>query len=681
MLEAQAHVLQARDDERVWVQIAQDAYQKSTTYVDNNYRKQWENNYRHFMSRHHAGSKYYKASYLYRSRIFRPKTRSAIRNNEAAAVAAFFSNQDVVSIQSQNTNDPMQRASADIVEALLQYRLTKTIPWFLICIGAYQDSMVPGVVCSYQSWEYEEAERVDRVALVDADRNPVLDGDGKPQYTTIKEKKVIKDQPAIRLIPVENLRIDPAADWTDPINSSPYVIELMPMYIMDVKFRMNASDPKTGQPKWRELPDEVLKTARSQRFDITRQAREGQRTDRMEPQASSKELALYDIVWVHRNIIKIKHQDWVYYTLGTEHLLSDPKPLEQVYFHGERPYVMGISVIEAHKIYPSGLGQLGEGIQKEINENANQRLDNVKLVLNKRYFVKRGSQVDLKSLVRNAAGSITMVNDINGDVKEMEFNDVTRSSYQEQDRLNVDFDEVVGNFSVSTIQTNRRLNETVGGMNLLKGNTNALTEYALRTFSETWVEPVMRQLVKLEQKYETDTTILAIAAEKANIFQKYGIDEVTDELLNQELTTTVNVGMGATDPLMRLRNFTFGLRIILEVVTKTPPGSLNVMEVAKEVFGYLGFKDGERFFVEQMGDDPEKMQMGMIIQQLQLAIQRLQEQLDSKMVDNETKLIAAKMKEQGEDRRKLADIRAKLEMKAMDLLNPVVGETVPANAH
>ena len=30
----------------------------------------------------------------------------------------------------------------------------------------------------------------------------------------------------------------------------------------------------------------------------------------------------------------------VYYTLGTEYLLTDAKPLKEVYFHGERPIVI-----------------------------------------------------------------------------------------------------------------------------------------------------------------------------------------------------------------------------------------------------------------------------------------------------------------------------------------------------
>jgi hypothetical protein len=136
---------------------------------------------------------------------------------------------------------------------------------------------------------------------------------------------------------------------------------------------------------------------------------------------------------------------------------------------------------------------MGASLQRETNETVNQRRDNVSLVLNKRYMVKRGADVDVQSLVRNVAGGVTMANNPEQDVREMEWNDVTASSYQEQDRLNVDFDELTGNFSSSSVMTNRKLNETVGGMQMLSGGANQLTEYLIRTLVETWVEPVLRQ--------------------------------------------------------------------------------------------------------------------------------------------------------------------------------------------
>jgi hypothetical protein len=330
------------------------------------------------------------------------------------------------------------------------------------------------------------------------------------------------------------------------------------------------------------------------------------------------------VVWVHRNIMEIDGQDWVFHTLGKEQLLDEPRPISEIWFHGRRPYVIGFAVLETHRPYPSSPVALVKDIQGELNDNANQRSDNVKFAMNKRYFVKRTAQVDLRSLQRNVPSSTTLMNDIEKDVRVVETHDVTASAYQEQDRLNLDFDDLAGSFSQASIQANRKLNETVGGMNILTKDASQISGYQLRTFVETWVEPVLSQLVQLEQHYETDAVILGLAAEKARLFQKYGIDFVTDELLMQDLTVNVNVGVGATNPHDQLQNFLQGMEAVRALLADgvLQKYGLDVAEVIKEVFGKLGYKDGKRFFPD--AEDPR-------ITAMQQTLEELQQALDKKM--------------------------------------------------
>jgi hypothetical protein len=647
-----------------WLEKSRNALSTSTSFTDSNYRTQWENNIRAFQSKHHAASKYNTAQYRYRSKVFRPKTRAAIRNNEAAASAAFFTNNDVVSLTAANPSDKFQQASAEIMQELIQYRLTKTIPWYVTLLGGFQDASVIGVVASYQSWKYKEKEVSQLV-------NTGLPG----EYETIKARKVVEDRPDIEIIPVENIRIHPAADWRDPVNSSPYLLRLIPMYVIDVKARMDDDDPKTGKKKWIKLEDSEIRSGTKINFDPTRLTREDGREDKLDNSTTSNTvLSDFDIVWVIENFMRGDNgDDFVFYTLGSEYLLSKPVPIEEEYFTGERPIVMGAAVIETHKIFPSSPTQLGENIQREINEVTNSRLDNVKLVLNKRYFVRRGSQTDLRSITRNVAASVTFVSDVEKDVKPIDFNDVTRSSYEEQNRLAVEYDELVGNFSQSSISSNRQLNETVGGMQMLKAGVHSLTEYLIRTFSETWVKNVMWQLVKLEQKYETDMVILSLAAESAKLFQKYGIDEVTDELLNQELTLDVNVGLGATDPITKLNQFLLAMTHLTNIL-RNPPPNLNIEEVEKEIFGRLGHKDASRFFIKPDEMTRQEQQLMDQIQQQQQIIEELKAVLDKNTADNMTKLQIASMKEEGANIRKEAELETNVTLEQIKLLNPVQGE-------
>lgn len=139
-----------------WLSRAQRAFSASTTYVDANYRKQWEDSIRAFNNQHPSDSKYNAPSYDKRSKLFRPKTRTIMRKNEAAAAAAFFSSMDVTSVLPIDPNNQAEIASAAIMKELLQYRLTRTIPWYLFVLGGLQDAQTTGVVCGHIYWNYQE---------------------------------------------------------------------------------------------------------------------------------------------------------------------------------------------------------------------------------------------------------------------------------------------------------------------------------------------------------------------------------------------------------------------------------------------------------------------------------------------------------------------------------------------
>lgn len=614
-------------DEGQWMKKAREAYFFSTTYVDSNYRKKWEDSIRAFYNQHSLDSKYNSPLFDKRSKIYRPKTRTIIRKNEAAGAAAFFSNMDLLSVSAMNQSNPQQMASAAVMKELLQYRLTTDggINWFKFVQGGLQDAQTQGSVCAHVHWKYQEN----------------------------RQGEVIYDKPAADLVPIENIRFDAAADWIDPINTSPYLIHMIPMFVGDIKVRMQSPDKKTGKPEWREYDDNVIMQASENKVDSTRMSRQPGRQD---PQSSdTKAVSDYEIAWVFRHIHRYEGEDWEFYTLGTVALLSEPRPLKEHVFHGMRPYVLGSFIIETHKVLPSSIPELTEGLQAEANEVANQRLDNVKFVLNKRWIVARGKNVDLASIVRNVPGAVTMADDPEKDIKEVNWPDVTASSYQEQDRLNVDFDELAGNFSPASIQQNAKLQETVGGMAILKGAAGTLTEYGLLTYVHTFIEPVLRQLVKLEQHYETDEVVMGIAAERAQLFQKYGANQQIDSLLNQELTLKVNVGMGATDPMTKVQKLIMGATSYANIAKMGIPG-LNTNEIGKEIFGHLGYQDGRRFFSVE---DPEKVQMQQQLQQMKMQMMKMAERTgENKRAmnseNNRTKIVVASMKERGNNQRTLA---------------------------
>lgn len=643
-----------------WLNLANTAFDQSDNYMRGSLAKDWERNLRLWQSRHPSGSKYLSGDYAQRSKVFRPKTRSAMRRREAAAANALFATAEVVVVEAEDDSDDLQRAAAALAKQLLNYRLTKTIPWFMTSMGAHQTANIFGLCCSRQAWLFEEKDLGDTlVPVLDEMGMQAIDDAGRPRFEKRKNLQTVSDRPDIQLMPPENIRIDYGANWIDQAQASPFFIALHPMYVVDVRARMKALDSKTGAPRWKEYDAEQIRAARNEMHDSIRKARH---QDRQDP-ATDTERALgdYDIVYVREVFLRREDGDFTFWTLGSQGLLTDPKKTEDVFWYlNRRPYRIGVAQLEAHQAVPEGAVALGAELQGLANQIVNDRNDNVRLALQARYFVRAGGNVDMESLRRNVPGASTMMSNPETDVRVERAPDVTQSAYAEQDRANVDYDELIGHFSTGTVQSERNLNETVGGMNMLNNAVNSVQDFDIRVWIETWVEPVLRDLLKMEQALEDDPAVLKIAGKRAQLWQAYQISEVTDELLEKEVNLSVNVGLGATDPMQRLQKFQMAAQTVGMALGPQIQQMLNAQEIVNEVFGILGYRSAERFFNFERGEDPQVAQLKQENAQLK---QELESGLATERMKQETKMreIAA------ESAATAAELRSEMRLTAAEL--------------
>jgi hypothetical protein len=604
-----------REDQPEWEKRAKDAMRFSTTYLDSNYRQKWDDSLRAFNNQHPGDSKYNSENFRKRSHLFVPVTRTVIRKNEAAACKAFFSNHDVASIRPLNEGDPKQVASAAVMKELVQYRTKHQLHWFQFLIGGLQDAQKQGACVARVEWCYQSR------------RN----ANGK--------MVTAKDQPGAHLVPLENMRFDPSASWMDPFNDSPYLIELVQMYVGDVKVKMSRDDPK-GR-RWTTYTDSEIRQD-SMADDSTRQARLGAQQD---PNQESRSISDYEVCWVQRHIHRWDGNDWHFWTLSNGKLLTEPELLENVVFHGRRPYIIGFAVLETHKPLPVSVPELVKPLQDSINSIENQRNDNVLFALNKRAKVKRGTNVDTVAYLRNVPGGIINVDNMD-DLEVIETGDVTQSSYQEEDRKRQAFDDLVGNFNPMQLHQAGAPREAQGTVRMLQGPASEMTEYMLQTYAITFVVEVLRHLVLLEQCYETDKTILAIAGQRAKLLQKFGQDQVTDEMLEQELTTEVNVGMGSTDTTAMLARLVYAMREYAQLAKIAPPG-INLAEILKEFMSLSGYQDGERFSTQ---GNAEMAKLEQVNKQLTMMVQDLKRHKQDKEQGNILNFVAKREANQAKER-------------------------------
>jgi hypothetical protein len=329
-------------------------------------------------------------------------------------------------------------------------------------------------------------------------------------------------------------------------------------------------------------------------------------------------------------------------------------PVTEVFMHG-RPYTMGSCILETHRNYQSGLPELSQDLQLEANDLGNQTLDNIKLINNKRYRGRRGTNVDCRALTTSVPGGVILMDDLK-DVEEEKFTDLTGSAFQTQDRNNADFDEIMGGFSSSNVQNSRTLNDTVGGKSMQLDDSNVVTEYQLRVFTESWAEDTLRMLLDMGRHYETDERVLRIIGEGNE-------PEVVAGLMDTNYNVKLSIGFGATSPHKRIEKINMGLKTIFEFMPEEMQ-NINGDEIKREVFGALGYRDGNRFFNAKEGENPEldkaNEQIAQLTQQIEAdnaeAEAKSQASIQIAQGKNDAQLQIAQIREDGQNQRKQLEI-------------------------
>jgi hypothetical protein len=490
------------------------------------------------------------------------------------------------------------------MEQLVNYRTDRTsgraaLPWFAVAIGSRQDSLMTGICLSKQSWKLELRKERETVTQLD----PLTQ---VPQKIVRDVYKPEIDRPTVDLIPPENMDIDPAADWTDPIQTSAFVVIRWPMQIDEVRTKM-----KHPINPWNKVDDGILLTAAEDvAADVSalRAAREGD-NDRFKNLQGQN----FRIVWVTETFMRVGGCDWTFLSIGDKAFLTNPRKTRDVYPEqdGERPLVMGYGSIEAHRMFPMSPVESWQPMQMEINDLVNLSLDILKQNAMPVSKIRRGRQIDLDQVRRRASGSSIMVSQPD-DVTWEKVPDVPQSMPMVMRDIELEMDDLAGQFNAQSVEHNNAVSRTLGGLKLVSGSANAVQEMDIRVWIETWTNPVLAQLVRLEQWYEHDPIVLGLAGTRAKLFQKHGVSQIDDNLMSQEVTIRVNVGLGAGDPQQRIARFQAAASIAFPLLAqskKFQSGELELNEeaVMEELFGAAGYRDGGKRFIRQgqpSGGDP-----------------------------------------------------------------------------
>lgn len=604
-----------------FLKLVREAENTSSRYVSQVNKRAWTQGYRAYNNQHFVGSKYGRTDWHNRSKFFRPKTRTAVKKDMAAVAASLFGNIDAVSCMAGNEADPRQRAAAAVMEELINYRTDRTsgkaaLPWFQVAMGARQDALIAGVCLSKQYWLFEVRKSgTEKVEIVDEET-------GEPQTAERDVYAVEKDRPDSALIPPENYTMDPAADWRDPIQSAAYIIIKWPMHLHEVRKKQDSPiNP------WRDVSSSILLANSDSGTTDTSAIRRSRELglDRMDETQTGTE---FQIIWVYEVYMRYEGEDYTFFSAGDREYLTYPEPVREVYPEqfGERPLAFGVGNLDAHRIFPMSPVDSWQQHQGMLNDIANLRLDATKQNIMPVTKVVRGKAVDLDQVKRRTYGSVVMVNDAT-DVTFDRPTDVPQSVAEMSHEVELELDDLAGQVNGQTAQNNNALSRTLGGLKLVAGAANAVQEFDIRVWIETWTTTALAQLVRLEQYYEHDETVLGLCGDRAQLFEKYGVSEITDDLIEEEIGIRVSVGLGAGDPQQRLAKFSQVLQIVAPIVAQAPEfqrgeKEINTEEIFNYVFGAGGFRDGGARFFKKGTPQPKDPLTDLKAEQLKSVIKK-----------------------------------------------------------
>jgi len=212
------------------------------------------------------------------------------------------------------------------------------------------------------------------------------------------------------------------------------------------------------------------------------------------------------------------------------------REIDNPYFHGQIPIVHGVDYPYPGDLFGMGEIEPIERIQRAINAVLNQRLDNVQLTLNTMWKVRKGSGVDMHTLI-SKPGNIITANDIDG-VQQVSTPDVTGPTFvQTMNYLTSSLQNGSGitDYTAGINNDKNTANSTATGTRLIQQEANAQFKLKVQLFNHMVVQPIANQWKDLRVQYTTEAQTLRIIGSEAIDYLKKNTKMATTSLEGQEI--------------------------------------------------------------------------------------------------------------------------------------------------
>jgi hypothetical protein len=285
--------------------------------------------------------------------------------------------------------------------------------------------------------------------------------------------------------------------------------------------------------------------------------------------------------------------------------------------HSEKPFAVSSYEPLPNEFYGMSAVELVADIQEEINTHRNQRIDNISLVMNKMWKVKRGADIDESELVSRPHG-IIHVDDM-GDIEEFRMTDVTGSSYAEEQMSKTDMENTLGVPAVVRgADSSRR--ETATEIVTKTSNAGIRFDVKIMLFESTFFKRIARLMDLNNQQFVDEEKAVRITG-PAGMEEWRMIDPV--EIVGE---FDYRPAGPAIDPAANKEMRRQQLMTLYDIALRSQSPYFNIAYLTRELVDSFDLRNADRIVKSEEEIMQEMMQQQMAQQQM-MQQQALQEQM------------------------------------------------------
>ena len=552
-----------------------------------------------------ADKDYYRRKYPRLSKrcdIVSTDVQDTIESTMPALMKTFFGSTEVVTVQGMDgTPDDEQRAEK--MQALINYQLERQ-HFFMTFYQWAKDALITNLGIIKVDWERTYKEQQERITVLpevyeqlaaqaEAQGIQILNAEYDPNGGIVVDyltKAIDKNQPRIMNILASEFRFSPEAT---SLEDADYVAHRK---IVSIDYLRKQAESGLYDPQ--AVEEVAAKETTPEYTTLDKNNNDSIDEDSNQTDSGRRKVVLYEC-YVNINMTDDPNGKLtpMIITVASNVILR----MEENTYE-RHPFFVLAPRIDPHKVWPKkGFVDLIAQVQHAKTAIIRQMIYNIALNNDSRLGVNTAMLVDVNDVLEGA-----QVIRVNGDVKQaiqqIPPTDIQTWTFNMLEYLDMTKENRTGITRYNQGLDSNSLNKTATGINIITQASNQRLELIARIFAETGLRDMFKFLIKLNQLFISQETVIRLTNEPM---------PVKPDDLEGEFDLVINSGMGSGAKEQSLQDMQMLQALMTQLGQVGFVGPKQIYNGAKKYIETIGFKNVEDFIMNPEEAMQYQQQMAM----------------------------------------------------------------------